>query len=93
MREFLTTESAREIKLPIHPLRRHKRVLEYLADTGFTGAKVLLNPKGEVDLSDGTTLIVNTLSPIYGRRTLLKTAGALEVFSSTIVNEIIDQGE
>ncbi|MGA3150675.1 MAG: hypothetical protein ABSD10_03655 [Candidatus Saccharimonadales bacterium] len=97
MQEFLTRESAKWVELPLNPVDRHRRVLEYLGDRSFTGARVILNPTERPDVKeladkDPMTVIVHTFNPIYGRWTLRKVAKTLEAVDRMVSDEIIEGG-
>lgn len=83
MDEKLTVAFAENVELSRNPLRRHREVLDIVADPEMVGdLQVVFNPSRAVRTEKGgRTLISNTLLPVLGRRALKGIAKTIEVIN------------
>lgn len=80
MEKVLTPEDAREVDLSLNPFKRHKQVRSYL-DSIAVGADIdiVVNPNAIIiEDADPRALALYTISPLLGRRALIRVAKGIE---------------
>lgn len=80
MEGIQTPQEAKEIDLSVNPLKRHRQVESYLANMAVgADVEILINPNAIIiEDSDPRTLALYTVSPILGRRALVRVARGIE---------------